>query len=703
MRAKLPNKEGFVERDGVKVHYEIYGEGPETMVFVPPWAIVHSRVYKAQLPYFSERFRCITYDARGNGKSDRPADVAAYSSDNYLADALAVMDATSAGKAIVIGLSFGGMLASALAAHHPERVKAAILVGTVSSIGPANYPHRGAQHFTAKRERFEGWDKFNRGYWLDNYPDFAEHFIRNIHSEPHSTKQIEDGIGWANDTSGPVLIKTVEARAIAPSFDISEAMYRKISCPMLVIHGDNDQIQLYARAKAAAEVMGAEFVTIPDGGHNPLGRFPAKTNALIVDFLDRKLGIVAPGKQASRRAGKAKRALYLSSPIGLGHGRRDIAITRELRKLHPDLQVDWLAQDPVTRLLEANGERVHPLSARLASESRHIELESGEHDLHCFQAIRRMDEVLIANFMIFQDAVEQGGYDLVIADEAWDIDHYWHEHPELKKAKLAWFTDFVGYVPMPSGGEREAFLTTDYNAEMIEHIERHPGVRDRAIFVGDPEDIIPKSFGNDLPAMRDWIPQHFDFAGYVIGEHPRTFGSRSDLRRSLGYREDERVCIVTVGGSGVGVHLIRRILQSYPIAKVNVPELRMIVVAGPRIDPQSLQASPDVEIRAFVPNLDRHLAACDLALVQGGLTTCMELTAAGTPFLYFPLKNHFEQNFHVAHRLDRYGAGRRMDFATSTPDMIADAMVAILRGPTEFRPVEIDGAVRAARMIAELI
>ena len=107
----------------------------------------------------------------------------------------------------------------------------------------------------------------------------------------------------------------------------------------------------------------------------------------------------------------------------------------------------------------------------------------------------------------------------------------------------------------------------------------------------------------------------------------------------------------------------------------------MVVVAGPRIDPRSLDAPAGVEVRAFVPDLDRHLAACDLALVQGGLTTCMELTAAGTPFLYFPLKNHFEQNFHVAHRLDRYGAGRRMEFATSTPDMIAEAMLAELKAP----------------------
>ena len=701
MRAKLPSKEAFVKRDGVNISYEIYGDGPETMIFLPPWTIVHSRVYKAQLPYFSERFRCIAYDGRGNGKSDRPADVAAYSLDNYVADALAVMDATETSAAILVGLSLAGLHSCVLAAYHPQRVKGAILAGTAATIGP-NYPYLLPKHFFAKRECFEGWDKYNREYWMANYPDFAEHFIRNIFSEPHSTKQIEDGIDWANDTTGPVQAKTVEARSIAPPFDVSEAMYRKIGCPMLMIHGDNDQIQPYQRALAVAEATGAELVTFEGGGHNPLGRYPAKCNALIVDFLDRKLGMPAR-KRPGGQTRKAKKALYLSSPIGLGHGRRDIAITRELRKLHPDLRVDWLAQDPVTRLLEAAGERVHPLSPRLASESRHIELESGEHDLHAFQAIRRMDEVLIANFMIFQEAVEEGGYDLVIADEAWDIDHYWHEHPELKKAKLAWFTDFVGYLPMPSGGEHEAFLTTDYNGEMIEHIKRHPGVRDRAIFVGEPDDIIPRSFGKDLPAMRDWVPRHFDFAGYIIGEHPDTFGARADLRERLGYRSGERVCIVTVGGSGVGTHLIKRILQSYPLARARMPDLRMILVAGPRIDPRSLNAPAGVEVHAFVPDLDRHLAACDLALVQGGLTTCMELAAAGTPFIYFPLKNHFEQNFHVAHRLDRYGAGRRMEFATSTPDMIADAMIDALKAPTAFKPVEAGGAAQAARMLAELV
>jgi len=701
MRAKLPDKNGFVERDGVNLYYEVYGDGPDTMLFIPPWNIVHSRIYKAQLPYLSERFRCVAYDGRGNGKSDRPPDVAAYSLDEYVADALAVMDATEAGQAILVGLSFGGFLACVLAAHYPKRVRAAVLAGTVASVG-ANYPYLSPKHFLAKHENWEGWNKYNREHWLADYPDFADHFVRNIFSEPHSTKHIEDGMAWANETTGPVLIKTVEARAIPPQFEVSEVMYRKICRPMLVIHGDNDQIQPYERGRLVAELTGAELVTIPGGGHDPLGRFPAKCNALITDFLHRKLGIPASRRRASQMR-RGRRALYLSSPIGLGHARRDLAIVRELRNLHPDLQVDWLAQDPVTRLLEANRECVHPLSGRLASETRHIELESGEHELHCFQAIRRMDEVLIHNFMIFQDAVEECAYDLVIADEAWDVDHYWHEHPELKKAKLAWFTDFVGYVPIPSAGAHEAFLTTDYNAEMIEHIERHPHVRDRAIFVGNPDDIIPLSFGKDLPQMRDWVPKHFEFAGYIIGEHPRTFGTRAELRQRLGYQPGERVCIVTVGGSGVGLHLIKRILQSYPLARARVPELRMIVVAGPRIDPRALQAPAGVEVRAFVPNLDRHLAGCDLALVQGGLTTCMELTAAGTPFLYFPLKNHFEQNFHVAHRLDRYGAGRRMEFATSTPYMIADAMVAVLNARPKYRPVEADGAARAARMLADLI
>jgi UDP-N-acetylglucosamine:LPS N-acetylglucosamine transferase len=139
------------------------------------------------------------------------------------------------------------------------------------------------------------------------------------------------------------------------------------------------------------------------------------------------------------------------------------------------------------------------------------------------------------------------------------------------------------------------------------------------------------------------------------------------------------------------------------MAKEAVPALRMIVVTGPRIDPAALAAPPGVEFRAFVANLDRHLAFCDLALVQGGLTTCMELAAAGTPFLYFPLRNHFEQNVHVAHWLETYGAGSKMIYDDSSPRSIAEAMARELREPRKSRPVESGGAARAAGLIAELL
>jgi len=358
----------------------------------------------------------------------------------------------------------------------------------------------------------------------------------------------------------------------------------------------------------------------------------------------------------------------------------------------------------VTAVLESRGERVHPLSAELASESAHITAEASEHDLNAFQAIRRMDEILLANYMVFHDAVEGGEYDVVIGDEAWDVDHYLHENPELKRTAFVWMTDFVGWLPMPEGGDREAYLTADYNAEMIEHVERFPRIRDRAIFVGDPDDIVPDTFGPGLPPIRDWTERHYAFSGYITGFDPSPLVDRRDeLRRELGYHPDERVVVVTVGGSGVGESLLRRVIAAYPEARRRIPGLRMIAVAGPRIDPASLGAPAGVEVRGFVPELFKHLAVCDLAVVQGGLTTTMELTAAGRPFLYFPLRNHFEQNRHVRHRLARYGAGRCMDYASATPEGIAEAMaVEIDRVPT-YRPVATDGARRAAELIAEVV
>ena len=168
--------------------------------------------------------------------------------------------------------------------------------------------------------------------------------------------------------------------------------------------------------------------------------------------------------------------------------------------------------------------------------------ESHGHALPCFQAWRRLDEILLANFMVFHDVVADDPYDLWLGDEAWELDYYLHENPELKTAPFCFLTDFVGWLPMPEGGEEEARLTRDYNAEMIEQIARFPHVRDRAIFVGSPDDVIPRDFGVGLPEIRPWVEEHFDFSGYVLAPGAGRPVDRSGRRAELGYREPARRC-----------------------------------------------------------------------------------------------------------------------------------------------------------------
>ena len=701
MRARDADVEGYVERDGVKVGYEVFGDGAPTVLLLPTWTIIHSRFWKAQIPYLARHYRVITFDRPGNGRSDRPLQPEAYTVVAVVDHALAVMDATGTDRVIPVSLSQGAQEALKLAADHADRVLGAVFIGASLTLEPG-HPER-----VAAVERFyepyppqpQRWERLNAQYWLDHYEDFIEFFFSECFPEPHSTKQREDCITWAAQTTPQVLLADVQA-VLPPSEALEWA--QRVCVPTLVIHGSDDRISPLSRAEALARETSGELVVLDGAGHIPLARDPVRVNLLIRDFVDR-LGSRPQEKRWSRGRARPKRALYISSPIGLGHAQRDVAVADELRRLQPGLEIDWLAQHPVTRVLEARGERIHPASAYLASESGHIESESAEHDLHCFGAWRRMDEILVANFMVFHDVARDDPYDLWIGDEAWELDYFLHENPELKSAAYAWLTDFVGWLPMPDGAEHEAHLTTDYNSEMIEHIARYPRLRDRAIFVGDPDDIVPDCFGPDLPAIRDWTEQHYDFAGYITGFDPAHFSDRDALRDELGYSPDEAVCIVTVGGSGVGGHLLRRVIAAFPEAKRLVPALRMIVVTGPRIDPASLPSPKGLEVRPYVHELYRHLAACDLAVVQGGLTTAMELTANRRPFLYFPLRHHFEQNFHVRHRLNRYGAGRAMDFDQDGPAEIALAIADEIGRNVHYKPVDASGASRAATAIAQLL
>jgi pimeloyl-ACP methyl ester carboxylesterase/predicted glycosyltransferase len=703
--ARLPDERGVVERDGVRVHWERYGTSGPAILLLPTWSIVHSRVWKPQLGYLARHFRVLTFDGRGNGLSDRPGEAAAYDSREFAADGVAVLDAAGVERACVAGVSMGGLRALLLADAHPERVDGLVLIDATVPLVTAEAAARERSGFDDELEHYEGWAKYNRHHWLRDYRDFLEFFFGQVFPEPHSTKQIEDCVTWGLDTTAETLILTAQSGNDGlPDRQTVEDLCRRIECPVLVMHGSEDAIVPLARGQRVAELTGAELVVFERSGHVPPARDPVQVNILMREFAGRVSGALEPPPPRSwvRGVARPKRALFVSSPIGLGHAWRDVVIADELRRQRPGLEVEWLAQEPVTTVLRERGETIHPASAELASEATHIDQEAGEHDLHAFHAIRRMDDVFCANFMLFHDVVREDGYDVWIGDEAWELDHFLHENPELKTAPFAWLTDFVGYLPMPAGGEREAFLAADYNAETIEHVERYPRVRDRSIFVGDPEDVVPGTFGPGLPEIREWTERHFSFAGYVPGFDPAAVADRAALRAELGYG-DEPLCVISVGGSGVGAPLLVRAIEALPLVRERVPGLRTVAVAGPRIDPATLPQVEGLEVRGYVHELYRHLAACDVALVQGGLTTTMELVTAGRPFVSVPLASHFEQRFHVRHRLDRYGARAWLDYEGAAPETIAEAIAAALASEPSYLPVDPRGASRAAALIAELV
>jgi pimeloyl-ACP methyl ester carboxylesterase/predicted glycosyltransferase len=685
VRARLPDLDGTVDVDGVAIGYEAFGEGEPVVLLMPTWCIVDSRVWKHQVPHLSRHYRVVTWDGPGNGRSSRPTDASCYTAAFHVRCALAVLDRLRIDRVIAVASSGGTHRTLLLAAHHPDRVAGVALLGPSSAL--------------VERSRDEVMDAFVAG----DQERFLEVFMRHAFTEPHSTKAIEDGIGWGRGTTMEIL--ALSRLADTPTdLDAYRSACASIEQPVLVVQGTDDGLTPEPHGRSLAQAIGANarLLLVEGGGHRPDLRDPVMFSRELRRFVDEVDGRRprAPERWA-RSTARARRVLYLSSPIGLGHARRDLAVARELRALHPDVEVDWLAQDPVTRVLGDAGERIHPASGLLANESAHFASETAGHELHAFQAWRRMDEILVANFMVLHDLLEAEHYDALVADEAWEVDHFLHENPELKRCPLAWLTDFVGWLPTPGAPPSEEALTADYNAEMIEHVARYPWVRDLSIFVGQPDDIVPSAFGPGLPSIRDWTSDHFAFPGYITGSEPV---DRDEARSALGHRPDERVCIATVGGSGVGTALLRAVLDAFPQVHAEVPDLRLHLVTGPRIDPGALGDLPvGCHASAYVPDLYRHLAACDLALVQGGLTTAMELTANRRPFLYFPLRCHFEQQVHVPHRLERYGAGRRVDLDGLDPDALATAIVGELDRPVDYRPVETDGAARAAALIAGLL
>ena len=677
-----PAHEGFVNRDGVKIWYAVYGTIGPWIAFAPPFQIVHAALLKATVPYLAEYFRVVVMDGRGNGRSDRPAGAQHYTFDLYYGDFVGVLDASVVGRVAVVGISAAAMTVLRLAGEQPERVSHVITAGGFAE-SLVTTP-RAAAHLRAELQRMD-----------DDWPRYLDGFVASIFSEPHSTKGHEDGVryGWAST-----------AEVIRHCYlgwrgqDVREQA-RRITCPALVIHGTADQRVPYEKGEAIhALVPGARLLTIGHGGHVTAARDPLVFNRAVREFVS---GTPAT-RSWTRAMARPRRALFICSPIGLGHAQRDLAIARQLRALQPDLQVEWFTVDPAAGYLEREGEYVHPICRRLANESAHFEQVAGEHDLSAFFALRTMDEIMSRNMMTFVDLMEAEHYDIVIGDEAWEVDYFYHENPELKRQPFVFLTDFVGCLPMDPDDEREVFLCADRNADDIEHVERYPYVRDAALFIGNAADLPEQAFGPGLPGIRDWTERNFDFCGYTLPFDPRVLADTDRVRARLGYDPAERLVIASVGGTAVGGPLLRRIAEAFPRMKRAEPALRMVLVAGPRLA-ATLPTHAGLEVRPYVHNLYEHLACADLALVQGGLSTCMELVATQRPFLSFPLQHHFEQCVHVRRRLVNYAADNSVNYHEVTAEMLADRALATMHAPVQYRAVETGGAALAAHRILQVL
>jgi pimeloyl-ACP methyl ester carboxylesterase len=277
--------EGFIVRDGVRIHYQVFGKGPRTILFLPTWSVVHSDVWAKQVPHLAPRYTVVAFDGRGNGASDRPTGPAAYSDWEFASDALAVLDAVGADDAATVSMSGGAASALILAAGSPERVAASIFIAPGLSLTPP-YPERAAAgaRFDEPQPSYDGWLKFNRHYWREDWAGFLEFFSAQCFSEPDSTDEIRRWVEMGLETTPEVILDTLDADG--PEADEERRLIAALSHPVLVIHGTDDRVIPLARSEELARLTGGTLAIIDGSGHEPQYRHADEVNSVIDRFLD---------------------------------------------------------------------------------------------------------------------------------------------------------------------------------------------------------------------------------------------------------------------------------------------------------------------------------------------------------------------------------------------------------------------------------
>ena len=291
MRARTPDSTGSVLHDGVSLGYQVHGRGERSVLLMPTWTIIHARFWKLQVPYLARRYRVITFDGPGNGRSDRTTDPNHYSPDVYADAACAVLDEVGAQRAVVVGLSLGAVYTLRLAQVAPERVAGVVLIGPALSLAPlpadlAHVADRFLQRYPADPR---GWDKYNLAYWHDHYQDFVEFFFGRVFTEPHSTKPVEDAIAWALKP-GPDVLEAAARQpdsALRRSPEAAAAALASLPCPLLVVQGTNDQLIDHQIGVEAAHLGRGSLLSMAGSGHLPGVRDPVRFNLELRSFIDR--------------------------------------------------------------------------------------------------------------------------------------------------------------------------------------------------------------------------------------------------------------------------------------------------------------------------------------------------------------------------------------------------------------------------------
>lgn len=397
----------------------------------------------------------------------------------------------------------------------------------------------------------------------------------------------------------------------------------------------------------------------------------------------------------------ARNVLYISGSLGLGHIKRDLVIARELRALRPDVELFWLASHPATVLIEEAGEALHPEAASYANDNEPAEQAAQGGELNLLKYLMRASKDWRKNVETYDRITAEEHFDLVIGDETYELLVGFMKNPRLKRSPFVMIYDFIGLDAMTSN-PMEWLGIYMWNRIWSKDFRKHRSpVFDLGLFIGEEEDVADKPFGPLLPGRREWARAMCEFVGYVMPFDPSVSQDRTTIRARLGYG-DGPLIVCSIGGTAIGKELLDLCGQAFSFLEERLGALQMLLVCGPRLEAGALEVPSGVIIREYVPDLTEHFAACDCAIVQGGGTTTLELTALRRPFIYFPIEGHFEQA-QIAQRLERHRAGVRMFRSETSPERLAEEVLTTLEMEATFASIPVDGGRRAAELIAELL